>query len=328
VTTLKTAAVVLAAALIATACGGGGAAQADTPLPTPTPVRPTLGGSPLDVNSASDGDSNGLTTNVSTEAVTTSQVNPDAVDCSIHAEDPSICRPAVNDLESIRFDDALWSFEQSGFPVYTNINSPFPIFDVIDATIGAARAELAGQNQALFPHLSNRRTAAPYTDIGIWSVTFLFAEDPTTTPAQVQVAIEATTKDGETVEELVTYLWQWTSERWVPEWERLEPADSRPELPPISDSGFGETPSGSDQTPSGSEEAPSGFGENPSEPVEESQPLPPPSGSTWCPPGFPYGHTNGLCYANPINPRDQISGPGPTIPNDIVPGAPYASPSE
>jgi len=303
-------------AIVATACSGGAPAADDGPLPTPTAIRPTIGGSPLDAidNDSAQGGLASTDPNSSADAITAGSIDPDAIDCEVHAEDPETqCnRPSVDGLEAIRFDDSLWSYTQDGFPVYTNVTEPYPIEDVVAATIAVARAELAGQNQALFPHLSNRRTPAPYVDIGVWSVTFLFAEDPAADPAQVKVAIQGTTADGTTVDELVTYLWQWTPDRWIPEWERLTPP---PEFPDTDDS----TTEATDSTDTGDETTGTG-----TDTTGDALPQPP-AGGSWCPPGFPYAHKNGKCYANPINPYDQVGGPPVTQPLVIQPGAPYVA---
>jgi len=301
-------------AITATACGGGGASTADErPAPTPTAIRPTLGGSPLDAIDDATGQAAlaAAGPNDSVDAITAGSgtIDPDAIDCEVHAQDPSQCtggstRPEVDGLNAIRFDDSLWSYTQDGFAVYTNVTEPYAIEDVVAATVAVARAELAGQNQALFPHLSNRRTPAPYVDLGVWSVTFLFAEDPVADPAQVKVAIEGSTASGETVDELITYLWQWTPERWIPEWERRNPP------PEAGDSTAQATDSSPPATDSSSEAGTSVLPE-------------PPAGGSWCPPGFPYAHKNGKCYANPINPYDQVGGPAVTQPLDIRPGAPH-----
>ena len=305
---LKMAAVAVVLSIVCVACGGTPQAV-EGPQPTPTPLRPTLSGSPLDaVGSGLNGTegefaSGAEGTNGTDQGVNPGQFDPDAVDCTVHAEDPSLCTGgAIGDgVDAVRFDDSFWSYEQDGFPVYTNVTEPFPIEDVVDATISVARAELAGQNQALFPHLSNRRTAAPYVDIGVWSVTFLFAKDPVAEPAQVKVAVTGTTAEGETFEELVTYLWQWTPERWIPEWDQFR--EPEPTTTPTEPA----TPNTGGNSSGDSEGAP-------------------PAGGAWCPPGFPYAHKNGKCYANPINPNDQVGGPAITEPLDIEPEAPYGFP--
>lgn len=312
-------------AVAATACGGGSdTAAAEGPLPTPTPLRPTIGGSPLDAIDTEQAANVTEVMNESADAISAPAVDPNAIDCAVHAQDPSLCtRGVVDGLEAIRFDKSLWSYVQDGFPVYTNVTEPYSIEHVVAATVEAARAELAGQNQALFPHLANRRTSPPYQDLGVWSVTFLFAADPATTPAQVKVAVEGTTAAGETVDELVTYLWQWTPERWIPEWERHQepepPAVPEPQpQEPATDSTENDADSTSEPADSSTDVGPGS-----EEPLLEQ----PPAGGSWCPPGFPYAHKNGKCYANPINPLDQVGGPPVTQPLPIKPGAPYIAPS-
>lgn len=313
---------VFGASLLLAACGGGGNdEEVIAPPPTATAVPLTIGGSPLDaVDNTSLADQE-LAAPLEPEVVD-DVLEPQAIDCQVHADDPSTCEeafaPAGDGLQAAQFDDSLWNFEMNGFPVYTNINTAYPIEEVIADSIELARAEFAGDQQALFPHLANRRTAPKYEEIAVWSATFLFAPDPVSNPAEVKIAVEGTTADGEKFDELISFFWQWTEERWVPEWESLIPESTRPDFEieePADADADGEESEESASTEDASGDAESGDVEE-SESTEDSAsgpaseaPSPPPSGATFCPPGFPYAHYNGLCYANPINPRDQVGGP-------------------
>jgi len=311
-------------ATVVVLAGCGGEEPVAAPVPTPTAVPLTLGGSPLDAvdnNSTLMDQQAPLATD---DPAYQENIEPNAVDCEVHATDPSMCvgagsAPAADGYQAVRFDSSLWDFEMNGFTVFTNVTEPYPIEDVVAATIEATRAEFTGENQALFPYLASRRTAPKYAEVGIWSVTFLFANNPTDDPAEVNVAVEGTTADGEKFDDLITFRWQWTEERWIPEWEALvpessglteSPSDSADSTDLEGDSTNGSGDSTGDGDSANRDSDGSGTGSDTGGGVGNGLP---PSGATFCPPGFPYAHYNGQCYANPINPLHQIGGPQVTV---------------